>query len=95
MPDTDRRRYAKQIARWQEYGVDAIKTDLVRGGFRLVGGSPRLREIAWHWVREKEAEREASEALVLKPNSHGIGVDLKKLPTALRTLVGTIKKLLH
>jgi hypothetical protein len=45
------------FAQWEDYGPDAIKSDLVKGGFRIVGGPPASRKLAWAWVRMKEAER--------------------------------------
>jgi hypothetical protein len=64
-----------RFARWEELGVDRIKADLLAGGHRLVGGPPSVRELAWKWVREKEAKPE--EVLQLSPNFHGVGIDLK------------------
>jgi hypothetical protein len=49
-----------RFALWEKHGVDAIKHDLLNGGHRLVGGPPQVRELAWEWVRKKEAEEAAA-----------------------------------
>jgi hypothetical protein len=42
---------------WEKLGVDRVKSDLVHtGGIRDVGGPPEVRQLAWEWVRMKEAE---------------------------------------
>ncbi len=47
--------------RWEKLGLDRIKSDLVQtGGIRDVGGPPEVRELAWEWVRMKEAEASAA-----------------------------------
>jgi len=74
-----------RFARWEEIGVDAIKADLLAGGHQLVGGPPSVRKLAWEWVRDKEAElRPKPELFQLKPNYHGIGIDLKELGRRVR-----------
>ena len=46
-----------RFARWEQLGLDRVKADLVQtGGRREVGGGPDVRELAWEWVRIKEAE---------------------------------------
>ncbi len=47
---------SQRFARWEEIGVDLIKADLLAGGHQLVGGPPAVRDLAWEWVRRKEAE---------------------------------------
>jgi hypothetical protein len=43
--------------RWGKLGLDRVKADLVQnGGRREVGGTTDVRELAWEWVRMKEAE---------------------------------------
>jgi hypothetical protein len=50
-----------RFARWEELGLDVIRTDLeATGGLRMVGGPPAVRKLAWEWVRMKEAERAKS-----------------------------------
>jgi len=66
-----------RFARWEAIGVDRIKADLLAGGHQLVGGPPAVRELAWEWVRKKQAE--AREAVTLKPTLRGFSVDLKEL----------------
>jgi hypothetical protein len=69
-----------RFAQWEKIGVERIKADLLAGGHRLVGGPPAVRELAAEWVRMKEAkQREQPEVFQLKPNYHGVGVDLKEL----------------
>lgn len=50
---TDRRSH------WERYGWEAIKADLINGGFRLVGGPPEVRDQAWLWVRYMEEKSKA------------------------------------
>jgi hypothetical protein len=45
-----------RFERWEKYGADAIKADLVNGGHRLVGGTASVRQLAWEWVRMKEGQ---------------------------------------
>jgi hypothetical protein len=66
-----------RFARWEGIGVDRIKADLLDGGHRLVGGPPAVRELAWRWVREKEAQ--GGVIFTFKPTVYGVGVDLKLL----------------
>lgn len=43
--------------RWEKLGLDRVKADLVHNGGRgEVGGTNDVRELAWEWVRKKEAE---------------------------------------
>jgi hypothetical protein len=41
---------------WEKVGIEAIKADLLQGGMRHVGGPPAVRDLAWEWVRNKEAQ---------------------------------------
>jgi hypothetical protein len=66
-----------RFTRWEKFGVDRIKADLLAGGHRLVGGSPAVRELAWEWVRMKEAEQR--ELVTLKPSLWGVSIDLKEI----------------
>jgi len=66
-----------RFARWEKIGVDRIKADLLAGGHQLVGGPPAVRDLAWKWVRDKEAEQ--AELVTLKPTIWGIGIDLKSI----------------
>jgi hypothetical protein len=79
-----------RFAQWEKIGVDRIKHDLLNGGHQLVGGPPAVRELAWEWVRMKEAEalaearstavtRSSEEIFTLKPAIWGMGVNLKEL----------------
>lgn len=50
-----------RFERWEQLGLDVIRTDLeATGGLRMVGGPPAVRKLAWEWVRMKEAERAKS-----------------------------------
>lgn len=43
--------------RWEELGLDRVKTDLVyNSGRGVVGGAHDVQDLAWEWVRLKEAE---------------------------------------
>jgi hypothetical protein len=41
---------------WEKIGLDRIKADLEEGGWRVVVG-PAVQDLAWEWVRLKEAEQ--------------------------------------
>jgi len=44
--------------RWEKLGLDRVKSDLMTtGGIRDVGGPQEARDLAWEWVKEKEAQR--------------------------------------
>ena len=69
-----------RFAQWDMLGVDRVKHDLLNGGFRLVGGPPEVRELAWEWVRMKEREvADKREIFQLKPTLGGISIDIKRL----------------
>ena len=44
-----------------------------------------MRELAWEWVRREEAKQakgsveKPAQMVTLKPNIHGVGVDLKEV----------------
>ena len=82
-----------RFAQWEKLGVDQVKADLQTGGIRVVGGTQAVQNLAWEWVRLKEAEQaaaasqpKAAEILTLKPNFHGIGIDLNELGRSARRL---------
>jgi hypothetical protein len=66
-----------RFAQWEKFGVDRIKADFLAGGYRLVGGPPAVRDLAWEWVRKKEAE--AREVVTLKPGLWGVSIDIKEI----------------
>ena len=43
-----------RFEQWEQLGVDQVKADLQNGGWRIVGGTPAVRALAWEWVRLKE-----------------------------------------
>jgi hypothetical protein len=53
-----------RFKQWEKIGFDRIKADLLNGGHRLVGGPPAVRELAWEWVRMKEASGKSIAELV-------------------------------
>jgi hypothetical protein len=46
-----------RFEQWEKLGVDQVKADLQTGGFRVVGGTQAVRDLAWEWVRMKETSR--------------------------------------
>jgi hypothetical protein len=50
----------KQVDRfeqWEKLGLDRVKNDLIQtGGIRDIGGQQEVRDLAWQWVKMKEAE---------------------------------------
>lgn len=83
---SDAKREAR-FGRWEKFGLERIKDDLLSGGHKLVGGSLEVRELAWEWVRQKEKEMrnaKSEDVVQLKPTIYGIGIDLKALWRKLR-----------
>jgi hypothetical protein len=76
------KKYNSYHSKWESLGVDRVKADLLQNSFKLVGGPPALREAAWEWVRQKEAE--ALELITLKPSFYGVSIDLKNTFKCLR-----------
>jgi hypothetical protein len=77
-----------RFERWEQLGVDVIRTDLeATGGLRFVGGPPSVRKLAWEWVRMKEAGSKGkpassptkgpakAELLTLNPGIWGMSID--------------------
>jgi hypothetical protein len=56
-----------RIKRWERIGPRLIKADLESGRLGLVG--PDWQEIAWQWLRQKDAEREIA-ATEPSPRQH-------------------------
>jgi hypothetical protein len=77
---------AARFATWDEIGLEAIKADLLEGGYKLVGGTDAVRRLAREWVKLREAEQKRSdEAIMFKPNFHGIGIDFNAAGRKLRS----------
>jgi hypothetical protein len=74
-----------RFARWEAIGIERIKDDLLTGGHQPVGGPPAVRELAWQWVRMKEAK--PIEVVQLKPAFYGVSIDLKEVGRRLRSFV--------
>jgi predicted nucleotide-binding protein len=64
--------------RWEELGLDRVKTDLMyTGGIRVVGGPREVQDLAWEWVRMKEQQLKISsvtETLLIKEPSRKVFV---------------------
>jgi hypothetical protein len=80
-----------RFEQWEKYGADRLKGDLQADPYRRVGSKP-VQDLAWEFVRKKEAEQaeitrdaeKPAEMVVLKPNIHGVGVDLKEMGRRIR-----------
>lgn len=47
---------AHRFEQWEKLGVSRVKADLENtGGVREIGGTQEVRDLAWKWVRMKEA----------------------------------------
>jgi hypothetical protein len=73
-----------RFEQWEEIGVDGIRADLENGGWRVVGGTQAVQDLARKWVRLKEAEQAAAaekpaEIFTLKPGIWGMHADVKEL----------------
>jgi hypothetical protein len=49
-------RNAVRFEEWEKLGVERVKNDLLTGGTRVVGGTLETQDLAWQWVRMKEAQ---------------------------------------
>jgi class 3 adenylate cyclase len=47
-----------RFEQWEKYGLERLKSDLQVDPYRRVGSGP-VQELAWEWVRLKEAEQNA------------------------------------
>jgi hypothetical protein len=57
IPPLDDASRSRLFARLETLGLERVKHDLLEHmGRREVGGAPDVREAAWDWVRQKEAE---------------------------------------
>lgn len=51
-----------RFERWEKLGLDRVKNDLIQtGGAREVGGPLEARDLAWQWVRMKEAQTSSTQ----------------------------------
>ena len=58
-----------RFAQWEKRGFQAIKADLSTGGHRYAGGPPAVRDLAWEWVRIKEATQQQQSSELPKPQT--------------------------
>jgi hypothetical protein len=80
-----------RFEQWEKYGVDRLKSDLQSDPYRRVGSGP-VQNLAWEFVRMKEAEQakaraaeeKPAEIVTLKPSIHGVSVDLKEMGRRIR-----------
>jgi hypothetical protein len=80
-----------RFERWEKYGVERLKNDLQSDQYRRVGSGP-VQNLAWEFVRMKEAEQakaraaeeKPAEIVTLKPSIHGVSVDLKEMGRRIR-----------
>jgi hypothetical protein len=50
-------KHVDRFERWEKLGLDRVKNDLIQtGGIRDVGGPQEVRDLAWQWVKMKEAQ---------------------------------------
>jgi hypothetical protein len=83
MPVNEEWRRAR-FERWEKLGLDRVKHDLVHTrGIVVVGGTLEVQELAWEWVRMKEAEQakaqeKRDEVVTLTPGIWGRSVNLKE-----------------
>lgn len=46
-----------KFEQWEKLGLDRVKSDLIQtGGIRDIGGPQENRDLAWQWVKMKEAQ---------------------------------------
>jgi hypothetical protein len=51
-----------RFERWEKLGLDRVKSDLTQtGGVIEIGGPQEVRDLAWQWVKMKEAQSAAPE----------------------------------
>lgn len=56
-----------RFEQWEKLGLDRVKADLANGGHQIIGGPPAVRELAWEWVRIKEAEATSATSATSQP----------------------------
>ena len=54
-----------RFEQWEKYGADRLKSDLQTDPYRRVGARP-VQDLAWEFVRMKEAELVATAASVMR-----------------------------
>ena len=72
-----------RFEQWEKYGVERLKSDLQSDPY----WSGAVQNLAWEFVRMKEAEQAKARAaeekpakiVTLKPSIHGVSVDLKEM----------------
>ena len=80
--------HQERFAQWEKIGLDRIKHDLLDGRYRVVGGPLQEQELAWEWVRMKEAEqKEAALTMTVDETARALGL----VPTS--TAAETLKAL--
>lgn len=81
-----------RFEQWERLGLDRVKHGLLNDPHATIGGPPQVRELAWEWVRRKEAElaeqaerarakaaeEKPAELVTLKPTFYGVGINLKE-----------------
>jgi hypothetical protein len=76
---------------YERLGLERVKHDLLwTKGIVYVGGTLENQNLAWDWVRMKEAEqmraqRTREDVLQLKPAIWGVGINLNELWRRLRS----------
>jgi hypothetical protein len=55
----------QKFEQWEKLGLDRVKGDLQADPYRRIGSGP-LQNLAWEWVRMKEAEKTANAEAVLR-----------------------------
>ena len=62
-----------RFEQWEKYGVDRLKSDLQSDPYRRVGSGP-VQNLAWEFVRMKEAEQTQSRDGVPESVLRALGV---------------------
>ncbi len=84
---------AIRYAHFERLGFDRVKADMEQtGGMRDIGGPPELRELAWQWLREKEARRLVGSK---KNDTYSIQGDVSETYRTVKNLVDNIPDLVN
>jgi hypothetical protein len=74
---------ADRFERWEKLGLDRVKSDLIQtGGVREIGGPQEVRDLAWQWVKMKEAQSAAPDSQPLTIFADTRLGELRKLSSA-------------
>jgi len=76
--------------RWEKLGVEQVRADLESGGNRVVGGTSKVKQAAWEWVKAEEAKQKINDEINFSLDD--VSVNLKTIIKLLKTIYHKWKK---